>query len=81
MAGEPGAESQAAAGDDDDRAESRASNWSRLMARPAALPMRISTAAALAEAIQAIPGLDRSRLLLFGGWESAIARRRRDAAD
>ena len=29
------------------------------------------TAAALAEAIQAIPGLDRSRLLLFGGWESA----------
>ena len=29
------------------------------------------TAAALAEAIQAIPGLDRSKLLLFGGWESA----------
>ena len=28
-------------------------------------------AAALAGAIQAIPGLDRSRLLLFGGWESA----------
>ncbi len=28
-------------------------------------------AATLAEAIQAIPGLDRSRLLLFGGWESA----------
>lgn len=28
-------------------------------------------AAALAEAIQAIAGLDRSRLLLFGGWESA----------
>ena len=28
-------------------------------------------AAALAEAIQAIPGLDKSRLLLFGGWESA----------
>ncbi|MGQ9634306.1 MAG: electron transfer flavoprotein subunit beta/FixA family protein [Bryobacteraceae bacterium] len=28
-------------------------------------------AAALAEAIQTIPGLDRSRLLLFGGWESA----------
>jgi len=27
--------------------------------------------AALAEAILAIPGLDRSRLLLFGGWESA----------
>ena len=25
----------------------------------------------LAETIQAIPGLDRSRLLLFGGWESA----------
>jgi len=25
----------------------------------------------LAAAIQAIPGLDRSRLLLFGGWESA----------
>src|SRR5271157_1204011 len=29
------------------------------------------TAAALAEAIQAIAALDRSRLLLFGGWESA----------
>jgi electron transfer flavoprotein beta subunit len=29
------------------------------------------TAAALADAIQAIPGLDQSRLLLFGGWESA----------
>jgi electron transfer flavoprotein beta subunit len=28
-------------------------------------------AAALAEAIESIPGLDRSRLLLFGGWESA----------
>jgi electron transfer flavoprotein beta subunit len=28
-------------------------------------------AAALAEAIQAIAGLDRSKLLLFGGWESA----------
>ncbi len=28
-------------------------------------------ASALAAAIQAIPGLDRSRLLLFGGWESA----------
>jgi len=30
-----------------------------------------STAAALADSISAIPGLDRSRLLLFGGWESA----------
>ena len=29
------------------------------------------TAAALAEAIAALPGLDRERLLLFGGWESA----------
>lgn len=29
------------------------------------------TAAALADAIQAIPGLDRSKMLLFGGWESA----------
>lgn len=28
-------------------------------------------AAALATAIDAIPGLDKSRLLLFGGWESA----------
>jgi electron transfer flavoprotein beta subunit len=28
-------------------------------------------AAALAEAVQAIAGLDKSRLLLFGGWESA----------
>jgi electron transfer flavoprotein beta subunit len=28
-------------------------------------------AAALAAAIEAIPGLDRTRLLLFGGWESA----------
>jgi len=30
-----------------------------------------STAAALADAINAIPGLDKSKLLLFGGWESA----------
>ncbi|MGB9073145.1 MAG: hypothetical protein WCC22_10805 [Terriglobales bacterium] len=30
-----------------------------------------ATAALLAETIQAIPGLDRARLLLFGGWESA----------
>lgn len=30
-----------------------------------------ATAAALAEAIAAIPGLDRSHMLLFGGWESA----------
>lgn len=29
------------------------------------------TAAALADAIAAIPGLDRGRLLVFGGWESA----------
>lgn len=29
------------------------------------------TAAALAAAIASIPGLDRSRLLVFGGWESA----------
>lgn len=29
------------------------------------------SAGALAEAIRAIPGLDPSRLLLFGGWESA----------
>lgn len=30
-----------------------------------------ATAAALAEAIAAIPGLEKSNLLLFGGWESA----------
>jgi electron transfer flavoprotein beta subunit len=30
-----------------------------------------AVAAVLAEAIQAIPGLDRSRLFVFGGWESA----------
>lgn len=30
-----------------------------------------ATAAALADAIAGIPGLDRSKLLLFGGWESA----------
>jgi electron transfer flavoprotein beta subunit len=29
------------------------------------------TAAVLAESIAAIPGLDRAKLLLFGGWESA----------
>ena len=29
------------------------------------------TAAALAEAIAALPGLDKSKLLVFGGWESA----------
>jgi electron transfer flavoprotein beta subunit len=30
-----------------------------------------SVAKILVEAIQSIPGLDRSRMLLFGGWESA----------
>jgi len=30
-----------------------------------------ATAAAIAEAIAGIPGLDRTKLLLFGGWESA----------
>ncbi len=30
-----------------------------------------ATAAVLADAITAIPGLDRQRMLLFGGWESA----------
>ena len=30
-----------------------------------------ATAAILAETIAAIPGLDRDKLLLFGGWESA----------
>jgi electron transfer flavoprotein beta subunit len=30
-----------------------------------------STAAVLAETIAALPGLDREKLLLFGGWESA----------
>jgi electron transfer flavoprotein beta subunit len=30
-----------------------------------------STAAVLAETIAALPGLDRTKLLLFGGWESA----------
>jgi len=30
-----------------------------------------ATAAALADAIAAIPGLDREHLLVFGGWESA----------
>ena len=30
-----------------------------------------STAAALAETVAALPGLDRGQLLLFGGWESA----------
>lgn len=29
------------------------------------------TATALAEAVAAIPGLDKSKLLVFGGWESA----------
>ena len=30
-----------------------------------------ATAAVLAETIEALPGLDRGKLLLFGGWESA----------
>src|ERR1700756_903753 len=30
-----------------------------------------ATAKTLAENISALPGLDRSKLLLFGGWESA----------
>lgn len=31
----------------------------------------VDVAAALASAVDALPGLDRTRLLLFGGWESA----------
>lgn len=31
----------------------------------------VAVAAALADAIASLPGLDRSRLLVFGGWESA----------
>ena len=46
-------------------------SWCRSTAPSADLATRTSTAAALAEAIAAIPGLDRSKLLLFGGWESA----------
>lgn len=34
-------------------------------------PDAAATAAALAGAIAALPGLDRGKLLLFGGWESA----------
>jgi electron transfer flavoprotein beta subunit len=34
-------------------------------------PDALATAAVLAETIAALPGLDRERLLLFGGWESA----------
>src|SRR5271170_1473275 len=30
-----------------------------------------ATASALTDAIDAIPGLEKSKLLLFGGWESA----------
>jgi electron transfer flavoprotein beta subunit len=30
-----------------------------------------ATAAALAESIEALPGLDKSKLMIFGGWESA----------
>ena len=39
------------------------------------------TAAALAAAIAAIPGLDRARLLVFGGWESASRGAGLDAAN
>ena len=46
-------------------------SWWRSTARRPASPIRFETAAALAAAIEAIPGLDRARLLLFGGWESA----------
>ena len=41
------------------------------MARHRGFTDSFETAAALAEAIEAIPGLDRARLLVFGGWESA----------
>ena len=46
-------------------------NWCRSTGRSADFSDAHSTAAALAEAIAALPGLDRERLLLFGGWESA----------
>jgi electron transfer flavoprotein beta subunit len=58
VAGEHRAESQAAASHDD--------------YRPAGgFTDAFETAAALAGAIEGIPGLDPSRLLVFGGWESA----------
>ena len=38
---------------------------------PVDLPTRTPAANVLAETIQNLAGLDRSRLLIFGGWESA----------
>ena len=45
-------------------------NWSRSI-RFRGFADAHATAAALTEAIAAIPDLDRTKLLLFGGWESA----------
>ena len=70
MAGQSGTQSQIAAGHDDCGPESTirtgCARWTVL-----GLCRLFETAAALADAIAAIPGLHVSRLLLFGGWESA----------
>ena len=63
------AQSQAAAGHDDRRAKSALRTVP--IDGPLAASPTHSNAAALADAIQSIPDLDRSKLLLFGGWESA----------
>ena len=61
---------QAATGDDDRGAEGRLR--ARSHRRPhRRFPDAHSTAAILAETIAALPGLDRTKLLVFGGWESA----------
>jgi electron transfer flavoprotein beta subunit len=70
VAGQPRAEGQAPTGHDDGGAEGP------VRAGPAGrtgvgLADSFETAGALAAAIDGIAGLDRSQLLVFGGWESA----------
>ena len=66
-----GAEGQAAAGDDDRGAEGRRSNWWRWTVRRRASPIRSRRRRRWPRRSRRIAGLDRGRLLLFGGWESA----------
>ena len=71
VAGQPGRQGQAAAGDDDRGAEGRPSNWWRWTVRRRASPIPSRRRRRWPRRSKASPGWTARRLLLFGGWESA----------
>ncbi len=71
LAGQPRPEGQAPAGDDDAWPRRSPFELVALDGPAGGFTDSFEVAAALAEAIQGIAGLDRARLLVFGGWESA----------